>query len=173
MGHSLGVNNTIHFSFSMKAFIFIISLFLLSSCTLDIQGEKDAKILKLEQKINELTLENQRITKENATLSSENKKLLTQSKVKKAETIQSEFWPITPLSNGFSAPEDMEYKEVTNEACIKKAQEEYIKLGDQQCKQMWLTEQDIKENKCKLTREFIDVIQKKLKDTVELCGPGY
>lgn len=157
----------------MKAFIFIITFTLLTSCTLGREGEKDAKILKLEQSIVTLTLENQKITKENTVLAEENKKLLAQTKVKKAETIQSEFWPITPLTNGFSAPEEMEYKEVTNEACIKKAEAEYLKLGDQQCKQMWLTEQDIKENKCKLTREFIDVIQKKLKDAVDLCGPWY
>ncbi len=157
----------------MKWFFLIFSLLLLSSCTLDIQGEKDAQIKTLEQNISQLKAENQRIAKENTTLSDENKKLITQTKVKKAETIQSEFWPITPLTNGFSAPEEMDYKEVTNEACIKKAEAEYIKLGDQQCKQMWLTEQDIKENKCKLTREFIDVIQKKLKDAVDLCGPWY
>ncbi|MBP9812198.1 hypothetical protein KBC86_02365 [Candidatus Gracilibacteria bacterium] len=157
----------------MKGFFLIFSLLLLSSCTLDIQGEKDAQIKTLEQNISQLKAENQRIAKENTTLSDENKKLITQTKVKKAETIQSEFGPITPLTNGFSAPEEMDYKEVTNEACIKKAEAEYIKLGDQQCKQMGLTEQDIKENKCKLTREFIDVIQKKLKDAVDLCGPGY
>jgi len=157
----------------MKWFFLIFSLLLLSSCTLDIQGEKDTQIQTLEQNISQLKAENQRIAKENTTLSDENKKLLAQTKVKKAETIQSEFWPITPLTNGFSAPEEMEYKEVTNEACIKKAQEDYIKLGNQQCKQMWLTEQDIKENKCKLAREFIDVIQIKLKDAVALCGPWY
>ena len=72
-----------------KAILF--SLLLLSSCTLDIQGEKDAQIKTLEQNISQLKAENQRIAKENTTLSDENKKLLAQTKVKKAETIQSEF----------------------------------------------------------------------------------
>ena len=70
------------------------------------------------------------------------------------------------------APKDMQYKEVSNDACFKKAQDEYVTLGNQQCKQMGYSEEDIKNKKCKLTREFIDVLQKKLQDATIACGPG-
>jgi hypothetical protein len=38
----------------------------------------------------------------------------------------------------------MTYEEVSNEPCIKKAQEEYLKLGNQQCQQMGYNEADMK-----------------------------
>lgn len=66
----------------------------------------------------------------------------------------------------------MTYKEVSNKDCIEKAQAEYVKLGNQQCQQMGYNEADMKAGKCKLSREFIDVITKKLQDAVTVCGPG-
>lgn len=137
------------------------------------KGEKDARIRELETSVSELKVESQRINEEIKKLTEENKKLSAQTKVKKVETIDTEYWPITPLGDGLSAPEEMTYEEVSNEPCIKKAQEEYLKLGNQQCQQMGYNEADMKAWKCKLSREFIDVIQKKLQENVTACGPGY
>lgn len=149
----------------MKIALLLLPLLILSSCSLDITGGGQEKIVELERKVQEEQEKNIKLQAENAELSDQVRKL-------KAGLWNKEFWEVTPLEGGFSGPEDMTYKEVSNEACIKKAQDEYVALGNQQCQQMGYTGEDIKNKKCKLTREFIQVIQKKLEDAVIACGPG-
>lgn len=76
----------------MKRILFLISLLLLSSCTLDIHDEKNARIRELEAIIPPITAENQELKAEIKKLTIANQKLTAQTQVpKKAETIDSEF----------------------------------------------------------------------------------
>ncbi len=142
----------------MKIAIILIPIIFLTSCSINRQDEKDAKIRELEQLVEQQKTEIEKLNDEMILL--------------KSWIGSKNFSDGLGMQSNVATPEDMTFKETSSKDCIEKARKEYMDAGNKQCEQMGFTKADMAARKCKLTKEFIDVIQKKLQDDELACGPG-
>ena len=141
----------------MKTWIIIASsIFLLVSCSGDWSGEKSKQITNLENEIRQLKEENKKLRDENASL--------------QYGITTPNFWNVEPWNMWI--PADMSWEDTSSKKCIEKVRQEYIELGNKQCEQMGYSVEDMKAWKCLLTKEFIEVLNKRMMDAELVCGPG-
>ena len=147
----------------MKKILFsIILLSFLSSCTMNQDQDKDAKIRAFETQIQALQEENTRLKWENELL--------------KIGGIPSSI-QTTPVSSSTTVmdnslfPEWTTFEETNGADCMKKARDMYISEWIKKCKSLGYTDAQIQKDECQLDTSYIKTLEKQRTDAEAACGP--
>jgi hypothetical protein len=113
----------------MKSLLFLIPLFLISSCAIPITGTQDA--------LESLKQENTALQTENANLREEN-------------TLLKAGGDPSTLQSSFGSSDTTSYTEGSYDSCMQDAHAGYISAGTEYCKKSGYSTGDILANKCQL-----------------------
>lgn len=151
--------------------LILISLFFLSSCTIDWNDEKTIQIESLDTKILSLETENKNLKIENSTIKEENN-LLKAGWIPPDGNQISNLPPwVSSMSDGSMFPEWTTFEESNTADCFKKAYDSFIAAGTKKCVELGYKDTEIKANKCQLSIEFINELNTKRKGAEAQCGP--
>lgn len=135
------------------------------------KDEKTTQIQSLETKILSLETENKALKIENATIKEE-VSLLKVGWVPSEPQASSGLpqW-VSSVSDGSLFPEWTTFEETNSADCFKKAYDTFIAAGTKKCVELWYTDTEIKANKCQLSTEFINELNRKKNAAEMQCGP--
>lgn len=135
--------------------IFIIALLSLSWCSVDWNWEKDKKITELSSQLDSLKNELHEADIQADKLEFEKQKY-EEEKVKK-EMIE----------------EQEKSKEQAKEECLIQAHERFVKEGWNLCFDLWYTQYDIDNLKCKLSTSQLKRLEDKQTEAMDFCLKAY
>lgn len=140
----------------MRITLFLISLSIFSSCTINTEKPNEtAHIQALEKQVAELKQENANLQEEN--------------------TLLKAGWtpPNTTVMDNSLFPAGTTFEESSDTQCMQQAKDKFIAAGNKKCQESGYNDEDITNGKCQLKKEIITELTTMRSNEESLCNSLY